>query len=138
MAQIGLADTLKLLAAGYKKKDIEALASIDDAGDPKPAEPKPADPAPADHKPADPKPADPKPADPKPADPEDDPDDTDYKKLYEDLLKENEETKEDNKKKAELIKKIQKDNTNDNNLPEVEKRKEDEHNSLKDALRSFY
>ena len=30
MAQIGLADTLKLLAAGYKKKDIEALASIDE------------------------------------------------------------------------------------------------------------
>ena len=116
--QIGLADTLKLLAAGYKKKDIEALASIDEVNDPKPA--------------------DPKPADPKPADPEDDPDDTDYKKLYEDLLKENEETKEDNKKKAELIKKIQKDNTNENNQPEVEKRKEDELNSLKDALRSFY
>ena len=131
--QIGLADTLKLLAAGYKKKDIEALASIDEVNDPKPADPKPADP-----KPADPKPADPKPADPKPADPEDDPDDTDYKKLYEDLLKENEETKEDNKKKAELIKKIQKDNTNENNQPEVEKRKEDELNSLKDALRSFY
>ena len=36
MAQIGLADTLKLLAAGYKKKDIEALASIDSAKDPKP------------------------------------------------------------------------------------------------------
>lgn len=138
MAQIGLADTLKLLAAGYKKKDIEALASIDDAGDPKPEDKK--DPKPADPKPADPKPADPKPADPKPADPEDDDpeDDTDYKKLYEDLLKENEETKEDNKKKAELIKKIQKDNTNGNNLPEVEKRKEDELNSLKDALRSFY
>ena len=46
MAQIGLADTLKLLAAGYKKKDIEALASIDDAADPKPADPKPADPEP--------------------------------------------------------------------------------------------
>ena len=136
--QIGLADTLKLLAAGYKKKDIEALASIDEVNDPKPADPKPADPKPADPKPADPKPADPKPADPKPADPEDDPDDTDYKKLYEDLLKENEETKEDNKKKAELIKKIQKDNTNENNQPEVEKRKEDELNSLKDALRSFY
>lgn len=134
--QIGLADTLKLLAAGYKKKDIEALASIDDAGDPKPEDKK--DPKPADPKPADPAPADQAPADPKPADPEDDPDDTDYKKLYEDLLKENEETKEDNKKKAELIKKIQKDNTNGNNLPEVEKRKEDELNSLKDALRSFY
>ena len=53
-------------------------------------------------------------------------------------MKENEETKEDNKKKAELIKKIQKDNTNENNQPEVEKRKEDELNSLKDALRSFY
>ena len=30
MTQIGLADTLKLLAAGSKKKDIEALASIDE------------------------------------------------------------------------------------------------------------
>ena len=30
MAQIGLKETLSLLAAGYKKKDIEALAAIDD------------------------------------------------------------------------------------------------------------
>ena len=41
MAQIGLADTLKLLAAGYKKKDIEALASIDSAKDPDPKDPDP-------------------------------------------------------------------------------------------------
>lgn len=30
MAQIGLKETLSLLAAGYKKKDIEALAAIDE------------------------------------------------------------------------------------------------------------
>ena len=48
MAQIGLADTLKLLAAGYKKKDIEALASIDSAKDPDPKDPDPKDPDPKD------------------------------------------------------------------------------------------
>ena len=30
MAKVGLKETLSLLAAGYKKKDIEALAAIDD------------------------------------------------------------------------------------------------------------
>ena len=30
MAKVGLKETLTLLAAGYKKKDIDALAAIDD------------------------------------------------------------------------------------------------------------
>ena len=30
MTKVGLKETLSLLAAGYKKKDIEALAAIDE------------------------------------------------------------------------------------------------------------
>ena len=36
MAKVGLADTLKLLSAGYKKKDIDALAAIDEENTPDP------------------------------------------------------------------------------------------------------
>lgn len=33
MAKVGLKDTLALLAAGYKKKDIDALAELDDVNE---------------------------------------------------------------------------------------------------------
>ena len=110
MAQIGLADTLKLLAAGYKKKDIEALASIDDAADPKPA---------------DPKPADPKPADPKPADPE-----PDYKALFEAKEKELKEIQE-------KLAKAQADNTHKDSTGSADEAKKKEAESLTDLVRGF-
>ena len=48
MAKVGLKETLALLAAGYKKKDIEALAEIDDQQqEEKPAEDPVPVPAPA-------------------------------------------------------------------------------------------
>ena len=125
MAQIGLADTLKLLAAGYKKKDIEALASIDDAGDPKPANPKPADPKPADPEPADPKPADPEPADPKPADPE-----PDYKKMLE-------EAQAKTKELEDKVKKLQQNNTHKDSATAAAEAKQKEAESLTDLVRGF-
>lgn len=125
MAQIGLADTLKLLAAGYKKKDIEALASIDDAGDPNPAEPKPADPKPADPAPAEPKPADPAPADPKPADPE-----PDYKKMLE-------EAQAKTKELEERVKKLQQGNVHKDAGSAAEEAKANQEKSLTDLVRSF-
>ena len=120
MAKVGLKDTLTLLAKGYSKKDIDALAEIDAQNEAQQQE------APAQVIP-----------DPVPEVPAQD-DEADYKKLYEELLEKNEQTNEDNKKKDDLIKKIQKNNTNDNILPDIEKKKEDDINSLKDALRSFY
>ena len=121
MAKIGLKDTLALLAKGYSKKDIDALAAIDDENEANPGpDPVPETPPPA------PDPEDP--ADPEP----------DYKQLYEDLKKQQEAKDKEIKEKDEIIKKIQKSNINENNLPEIEKARKDSENSLIDALRSFY
>ena len=111
--KLSLLDKLALAKAGYKMKDIESMEMSEPDDDKK-------DPEPDDDKKDD------------PGDP------TDYKKLYEDLLAENEKAKDDNKKKDDLIKKIQKKNTNDNLLPDIDKKREDDINSLKDSLRSFY
>ena len=117
MAKVGLKTTMALLAKGYSKKEIDALAAVDDELE-KEEEEKKKDP--------DPKPEEKKPEENKKEDPE-----PDYKKLYEDLLK-------DNQEKDEQIKEIQKDNINENVLPELEKIYEEEHASLVDAIRSFY
>ena len=114
MAQIGLADTLKLLAAGYKKKDIEALASIDSAKDPKP------DPEP------DPKP-NPEP-DPEP-DPKPDPE-PDYKALLEAKEKELKEIQE-------KLTKAQADNTHKDSTASADEAKKKEAETLTNLVRSF-
>lgn len=116
MAQIGLADTLKLLAAGYKKKDIEALASIDETPieqgqdlvttpTAQPSE----DPAPAS---------------------EDKEEEPDYKKLYDDLVKKNQEAED-------KIKKLQQDNTHKDSAPAAAEAKKKEAESLTDLVRGF-
>lgn len=129
--KLSLLDKLALVKAGYKMKDIEAMEMSEPDDDKKDPEPEPDD----DKKDPEPEPDD----DKKDHEPDDDKDDpTDYKKLYEDLLAENEKAKDDNKKKDDLIKKIQKKNTNDNLLPDIDKKREDDMNSLKDSLRSFY
>lgn len=116
MAQIGLADTLKLLAAGYKKKDIDALASIDETPikqgqdlvtipTAQPSE----DPAPAS---------------------EEKEEEPDYKKLYDDLVKKNQEAED-------KIKKLQQDNVHGNSAPAAAEAKEKQQASLNDLVRSF-
>lgn len=117
MAKVGLKTTMALLAKGYSKKEIDALAAVDDELE-KEEEEKKKDP--------DPKPEEKKPEENKKEDPE-----PDYKKLYEDLLK-------DNQEKDEQIKEIQKDNINENVLPDLEEQYKEEHDSLMDAIRSFY
>lgn len=118
MAQIGLADTLKLLAAGYKKKDIEALASIDETPieqgqdlvtnpTAQPSE----DPAPA-------------------SEDKEDIEEPDYKKLYDDLVKKNQEAED-------KIKKLQQDNVHGNSAPAAAEAKEKQQASLNDLVRSF-
>ena len=118
MPKVGLKDTLTLLAKGYTKKDIDALAAIDEEKEaPAPDEDKKSQDDAADKK-----------SKPEP----------DYKKLYEDLKKQQEAKDKEIKEKDETIKKIQKTNINENNLPEIEKARLENENSLINALRSFY
>lgn len=115
MAQIGLADTLKLLAAGYKKKDIEALASIDET----PIQGQDPVPTPTAQPSEDPAPV-----------PEDKEEEPDYKKLYDDLVKKNHEAED-------KIKKLQQDNVHGNSAPAAAEAKEKQQASLNDLVRSF-
>ena len=125
MAQIGLADTLKLLAAGYKKKDIEALASIDET----PEDAGKQDPAPVKNDPA------PAQGDPKPEVKKD---------IAEDLRKELEAKQAEAdalekqlKEYEEKIKKIQQDNVHKDAGPAAAEAKANEAKALTDLVRSF-
>ena len=115
MAKVGLKETLALLAAGYKKKDIEALAAIDDEEQEK--EPEAPAPVITDSAPA---PAPEEVKDPEP----------DYKKMYEDLQK-------TNKENEDKLKRIQKENINKNSAPLAEEQKAKEQESLNALVRSF-
>lgn len=110
MLKVGLKETLSLLAAGYKKKDIEALAAIDEEEETKEA------PAP-----------DPVPVVEEKEDKEPEPD---YKTMYEELLKKNQET--ENK-----INKIQQDNIHKDSAPAAAEAKAKEAESLNNLVRSF-
>ena len=117
MAKVGLKETLALLAAGYKKKDIEALAAIDDEEQEKePEAPAPVitDSAPAKHENQETE------KEPEP----------DYKKMYEDLQK-------TNKENEDKLKRIQKENINKNSAPLAAEQKAKEQESLNALVRSF-
>lgn len=124
MPKVGLKETLALLAAGYKKKDIEALAAIDEDSQ----QEQTVDPAPEIKKDPDPEIEQAQSKDPDP----------DYKQLYEDLLKQSQDKDEQIKAQDEKIKKIQKDNVNENVLPDMNKAREESELSLIEAIRSFY
>ena len=115
MAKVGLKETLSLLAAGYKKKDIEALAAIDDEQDSN----KEAEAQATEHAPEAPAPA-----------PAPDPTEPDYKTMYEELLKKS------NKTEATL-KKIQQDNVHADSTPATEEDKKKQAESLNNLVRSF-
>lgn len=122
MAKVGLKDTLALLAKGYSKKEIDALAAIDEESEQEKEQAVPAE----DIKAQDDAAAEE--SNPEP----------DYKAMYEDLLKEKEAKDKEIKDKEDQIKEIQKDNIHEDNLPEMEKAYEEEQASLIDAIRSFY
>ena len=122
MAKVGLKDTLALLAKGYSKKEIDALAAIDDESEQEKEQAAPAEDIKAQDDAAD------KDSNPEP----------DYKTMYEELLKEKEAKEKEIKDKDDQIKEIQKDNIHEDNLPEMEKAYEEEQASLIDAIRSFY
>lgn len=117
MAKVGLKETLTLLAAGYKKKDIDALAAIDDEN---PQEQPDANPVSEVIKVPDP---DPGQAQEKEQEP-------DYKSMYEDLL-------EKNKQSEDKLKKLQQENINQDSGPAAEEAKKKQAESLNDLVRSF-
>ena len=109
MAKVGLKETLSLLAAGYKKKDIEALAAIDDELEQVAEEiTAPEAPAPVEKK-------------------EDEPD---YKAMYEELLRKNQETEA-------KVTKLQQDNIHTNSAPAAAEAREKEREALTDLVRGF-
>lgn len=122
MAKVGLKETLTLLAAGYKKKDIDALAAIDEEAegsvpgnnaDTNPSAPIITDSAPA----------------PAPV-PEE-------KKIDPDTVKQMEELQAKLKESEEKIKKLQQENINKDSAPAAAEAKQKQAESLNDLVRGF-
>jgi len=111
MAKVGLKDTLTLLAKGYSKKDIDALAEIDEQNEKQQETPAP-DPVPA-----------PVPEEDKKIDPE--------------MVKQMEELQAKLKESEEKLKKLQKENINKDSAPLSEEAKKKEQESLLNMARSF-
>ena len=108
MAKVGLKDTLTLLAKGYTKKEIDALAAADEEQEEKKDEKE--DPVPPAEEKKDPEP--------------------DYKQLYEDLKKDNDATK------AKLTK-LQQDNVHKDSTPAAAEEAKKQSESLTNLVRSF-
>ena len=121
--KVGLKDTLRLMAAGYTKKEIDNLAAIDEENeknakdekkDPDPVVPAPVIvetvPAPAPEEKKDPEP--------------------DYKKMYEDLKKSNDETKA-------TLTKLQQENVHKDSSAAAEEKKKEQNESLINLVSSF-
>ena len=108
MAQVGLKETLSLLAAGYKKKDIEALAAIDEQEAQNAEEEKPAEIKQEEQ-------------------PEEEPD---YKEMYEALLKEKEAA-------DQKVKTLQQENVHENSAPIAEEQRKAQQDSLTSLVRGF-
>lgn len=117
MAKVGLKETLTLLAAGYKKKDIDALAAIDDEN-------------PQEHSDANPVSEVIKVPDSDPGQAQEKEQEPDYKSMYEDLL-------EKNKQSEDKLKKLQQDNINKDSAPAAAEAKQKEAESLTNLVRGF-
>ena len=117
MAKVGLKETLTLLAAGYKKKDIDALAAIDDEN---PQEQPDANPVSEVIKVPD---SDPGQAQEKEQEP-------DYKAMYEELVAKHEKTEK-------TLKQIQQDNVHKDSAPAAAEQKKMEQESLTNLVRGF-
>lgn len=113
MAKVGLKDTLTLLAKGYSKKDIDALAEIDEEND-KVSEIKEEKIEPISETPKE----------------NEKPDEPDYKTMYEELLKKNQETET-------TLKAIQKENINSDSTPATEETLKQQQETLTNLVRGF-
>lgn len=117
MAQVGLKETLALLAAGYKKKDIEALASIDEQEAEKQEAEKQEE-------------KEPEPVKDEKQEKEEKEPEPDYKTMYEELLKKNQEAEA-------KVTKLQQDNIHENSAPAAEEAMAKQAESLTSLVRSF-
>lgn len=121
MAKVGLKDTLTLLAKGYTKKDIDALAEIDEQNEAQQEVPAPviteSVPAAA--------------VELTPAEAEKD------KKIDPETQKQMEELQAKLKESEEKLKKLQKENINQDSAPAAAEAKQKEHESLLNMARSF-
>lgn len=117
MAKVGLKDTLALLAKGYSKKEIDALAAIDEEQEKDTPAPEPApEPAPV------PEPV----PDVKEPDPE-----------VEELKKQLNETMEKLKAAEEKTRKIQQDNVHTDSAPAAEQARAQQEDALLNLVRGF-
>ena len=124
MAKVGLKDTLALIAKGYSKKEIDALAAIDEEDNgqevPTPEEIKPKVLTSAE---------DNKKAQDDAAAEESNPE-PDYKSMYEEL-----QTK--NKELEETVTKLQQSNVNKDSSKDMDEHKKEQSESLTNLVRSF-
>lgn len=123
MKQIGLAKTLELLAAGYKKKDIEALAALDEQATEEQATEEQQEDIPEPSQLPDPEPE-------KEADP-------DYKAKWEDATNKMNELQEKLKESEDRLKKLQQENINRDSGPAAAEAKQKETDSLLNMVKSF-
>ena len=121
MAKVGLKDVLSLRAAGYSKKEIDALAAIDDENEKAEAEKKDPEAPPApiitDSEPA-------------PVAEENKEPEIDYKALYEEQLKQSQES-------LEKLKKLQEQNIHKNMAPDAAAQLEKQTDALLSMVRDF-
>ena len=133
MAKVGLADTLKLLSAGYKKKDIDALAAIDEENTP---DPKQKEEVPPKHEKEEVPPkhekeeVPPKHEKEEVKEEEKKEEEPDYKKLYEELKALNDEIEK-------KVTKLQQDNIHKNSAPAAAEAKKNEQDALTNLVRGF-
>ena len=126
MAKVGLKDTLALLAKGYSKNEIDALAAVDEENEKNqvvPSEP-PKEPEPA---PASPPAAAPAPVQDNKTEPD---------SIPEDLKKQIEELQDKLKESEEKLKKLQQDNVHANSAG-ADDAKKTEQDALTNLVRSF-
>ena len=122
MAKVGLKDTLALLAKGYSKKEIDALAAVDEESEKETA---PTPQAQAENNPV---PSE-NPAQDDAANKESNPE-PDYKKMYEELLEKNKQTEA-------KVTKLQKENVNKDSSGNAEEQKKKQAESLLETVRGF-
>lgn len=121
MAKVGLKDTLTLLAKGYTKKDIDALAEIDEQNEAQQEVPAPVI---TESVPA---------AQSTPAESEKEQD----KKIDPETQKQMEELQAKLKESEEKLKKLQKENINKDSAPAAAEAKQKESESLLNLVRGF-
>ena len=120
--KVGLKETLSLLAAGYKKKEIEAMIAAEEENEKETPANAPA-PVPESA--------------PEDAAAKESPPEPDLKKELETKQKELEEIQKKLKENEDKLKKIQQDNIHKDSAPEADEAKKKEAESLTNLVRSF-